>query len=587
MTFPLRPSCALLASLFLSAPFAPPLLRAADSAAAAPTPVAKSSASPTSAATAASAAFTPSAGATPAQAALERLIRSHVAFLADDLMEGRGAGTRGHGLAMNYVIAQFSRLGIEPAGDTGYQQTVTMRESRLNLESGKFIIRKDGVDVSLAPLNDMLVRPAAGATSAEVTAPAVFVGFGIHAPEFGYDDFAGDLVDVKGKIAVVLAASPASLPSTARAYYSREKSAELARRGAVGIVTVETPVEEKRRPWSFAVNAARFPAMRLVNPDGTLFEAYAVLRASASVSRTAGAALFKHSGRTAEAVFAASEKNQPQFFPLNIELTLAAKSEISDTTSANVLGWLPGTDPALAGEPLVVSGHLDHLGIGPAVNGDTIYNGALDNALGTAILLAAAEQLASAPRLKRPVLFASVTAEEKGGLGASTLARNPPKRVHRFAGNINLDMPVILGPTRDVIGIGGEHTTLGVSLEKAAAKLGFTVSPDPQPEEVVFVRSDQYQFVRAGIPAIFLKSGQKSLDPKIDLAALEADFRKVHYHKPSDDMSRPIHWASAATFSQLATELIRTAADAPTAPAFNPNDFFGTRFAPEKKPGKQ
>lgn len=516
-------------------------------------------------------------------APLERTLRAHVAFLADDLIEGRAAGTRGHGLAMNYVIAQFTRLGIEPAGDTGYQQPVKMRESRLNVESGRFVIRHEGAEVSLAPINDMIARPAAGATSAEVTAPAVFVGFGISAPEFGYDDFAGNLVDVKGKIAVVLAGSPASLPSTARAYYSREKSAELARRGAVGLISVETPAEEKRRPWSFAVNGARFPSMRLVNADGSLFEAYTELRASGSTSRAAGMALFKHSGHTAEEVFAASEKSQPQSFPLKIEITLAAKAEVSDLVSANVLGWLPGTDPTLAGEPLVVSAHLDHLGIGPAINGDTIYNGALDNALGTATLLAAAEQLATGPRLRRPVLFASVTAEEKGGLGASHLARHPPKRVIRFAGNINLDMPVILGPTRDVIGIGAEHTTLGASLTAAAAKLGFTVSPDPQPEEVVFVRSDQYQFVRAGVPAIFLKSGQKSLDPAFDLAALEADFRKNHYHKPSDDMSRPIHWPSAATFSQLSAELIRTAADAPKAPAFNPGDFFGTRFGGEKK----
>jgi hypothetical protein len=522
----------------------------------------------------------PAAASSPAPVELERLIRAHVTYLADDLMEGRGAGTRGHGLAMNYVAAQFARLGIEPGGDKGYQQPVAMRESRLNLDSARFVIRHEGTEVSLAPLNDMIVRPAAGTTSTEVTAPAVFVGFGIHAPEFGYDDFAGDLVDVRGKIAVVLAASPASLPSTARAYYSREKNAELARRGAVGLVTLETPAEEKRRPWSFAVNAARFPAMRLLNDDGSLFESYPELRATASVSRTAGAALFKHAPKAIEAAFTASEKSQPQFFPLNIELTLAARSEISDLTSANVLGWLPGTDPALAGEPLVVSAHLDHLGLGPAINGDTIYNGALDNALGTAVLLATAEQLATGPRPRRPVLFASVTAEEKGGLGASHLARHPPKRVLRFAGDINLDMPVILGPTRDVIGIGAEHTTLGASLATAAARLGFTVSPDPQPEEVVFVRSDQYQFVRAGIPAIFLKSGQKSLDPAIDLAALEADFRKNHYHKPSDDLSRPIHWKSSATFTQLATELVRTAADAPAAPAFNPNDFFGTRFKP-------
>jgi Zn-dependent M28 family amino/carboxypeptidase len=512
----------------------------------------------------------------------ERQLRAHVTYLADDLLEGRGAGTRGHGLAMLYVSAQFARLGIEPAGDDGgFQQKLSMRESRLDLTSGRLVIRAEGVESALVPVNDMIARPAAGEAESTVTAPALFVGFGIHAPEFGYDDFANG-VDVRGKIAVILAGSPASLPSTAKAHYSREKIAELARRGAAGIVTLDTPAEEKRRPWAFVVNSSRFPSMRLINADGSLFEAYPEIRAAAHVSRAASAALFARTGTSYTDVIAASERSEAGAFPLNIELTLSARAETSDTTSANVLGWLPGTDPALAGEPLVVTGHLDHLGIGPALDGDAIYNGAIDNALGTAVLLAAAEQLASKPRLRRPVLFASLTAEEKGLLGASHLARHPPVRVQRYNANLNIDMPVILGPTRDVIGIGAEHSTLGAALASAASRTGFTVTPDPQPEEVVFVRSDQYPFVRAGVPALFMKAGQKSLDPAFDLVALEADFRKTYYHKPGDDLTRPIHWASAAAFAELQIELIREIANNPVAPTWLPGDFFGTRFG--KKP---
>lgn len=531
--------------------------------------------------------FARAAETPPADARLtvaERRIRAHVTYLADDLLEGRGTATRGHGLAMLYVAAQFARLGIEPAGDKGYQQPLAMHESRLDLASGRFVIRHAGTEVSLASVNEMVTHPAAGATSSEITAPAIFVGFGISAPELGYDDFAGNLVDVRGKIAVVLAGAPDKLPATARAFYSREKARELARRGAVGIITAMTPAEEKRSPWAFAVNSSRFPSMRLINADGSLWDTYPELRASASVSRAASAALFKHASRTIETAFAASERSEPQSLALNVEITLAATATVSDVTSANVLGWLPGSDPTLANAPLVISAHLDHIGVGPAINGDAIYNGALDNALGTAVLLAAAEELATGPRLRRPVLFASVTAEEKGLLGASHLARHPPTRVHRYAANINIDMPVILGPTRDLIGIGSEHTTLGDSLATTAARLGFTMSPDPSPEEVVFVRSDQYQFVRAGVPALYLKSGQKSLDPKIDLAALEKDFRKTHYHQPTDDLSRPIHWASAATFAQINTELIRTVANDTVAPAWKPGDFFNQRFGPEKKP---
>ena len=521
----------------------------------------------------------------PAVAA-ERRVRAHVTYLADDLMEGRGAGTRGHGIAMNYVAAQFMRLGIEPAGDKGYQQPMAMRESRIDLEAGKLIIRHAGTEVALAPINDMIARPAAGVAASEITASAVFVGFGIHAPEFNYSDFAAG-IDVKGKIAVILAGSPKSLPATAKAHYSREKTAELVRRGAVGVVTVGTPAEEKRSAWAFTINGARFPAMRLLNADGTLHEAAPELRGTASVNRIAGAALFKYASRQIDAVFAASERSEPQAFPLDIEITVGGRATVADITSANVLGWLPGTDPALADEPIVVTAHLDHIGIGPAINGDTIYNGALDNALGTAALLAAAEQLAAAPRLRRPVLFAALTAEEKGLLGASHLVRHRPARVRRYAANLNFDMPVILAPVRDVIGIGAEHTTLGASLAAVAAKNNFTVSPDPAPEEVVFVRSDQYPFIRAGVPALFMKSGQHGLDPKQDLAALESDFRKNHYHKPSDDLTRPIHWPSAGAFAVVTTELIRSVANDPIAPSWKPGDFFGTRFGPEKDAPKR
>jgi Zn-dependent M28 family amino/carboxypeptidase len=227
--------------------------------------------------------------------------------------------------------------------------------------------------------------------------------------------------------------------------------------------------------------------------------------------------------------------------------------------------------------------HLDHIGIGPAVNGDTIYNGALDNALGTAVILELAERLVSGPRLRRPVLFASLTGEEKGLLGAYHLSRHLPPRVHRFAANVNLDMPVILGPSRELIALGAEHSTLGALMDAAAARTGFKVVPDPSPEEVFFVRSDQYPFVRAGVPALALKLGEKSSDPAIDLKALNADFRKNHYHKPSDDLSRPIHWPTALEFTAVATELVRTLATDATAPSWKPGDFFGTRFGPEKK----
>ena len=509
--------------------------------------------------------------------ASERRIRAHTTFLADDLLEGRGAGTRGHALAMAYVSAQFERLGLEPAGLSGFLQPVALRASRLDREAGKLVIRHGGTEVTLENLNETVVRPAAGSSTATVTAGAVFVGFGISAPEFGYDDFAGG-VDVRGRIAVVLSGSPSKLPSTARAHYSRQKSAELAGRGAVGLISLETPAEEKRTPWAIAVNRSRFPSMRLVNPDGTLFEAFPELRATASVSRAAATRFFAHASRTVEEVFAASVRSEPQSFDLGIEVTIAGKADVGDTSSANVLGWLPGTDPALAGEPLVITAHLDHLGIGAAVKGDAIYNGALDNAIGTGVMLAVAEALATGPRPARPVLFASLTAEEKGLLGAYQLARHPPSRVRRYAANLNLDMPVFLAPMRDVIGFGADHSSFGAILASAAARQGFTVSPDPQPEEVLFVRSDQYPFIRAGVPALYMKGGQKSAEGGPNLAALEEEFRRERYHQPSDDLSQPINWSTAAAFARLSTDIAKSVAENPKAPTWNKGDFFGTRF---------
>lgn len=507
----------------------------------------------------------------------ERRIRAHATFLADDLLEGRAAGTRGHALAMAYVSAQFARLGFETAGIDGYLQPLALRESRLDRDAGRLVLRRDGTERTLANVNETIVRPAAGATSAEVTAPAVFVGFGISAPEFGYDDFAKG-IDVRGKIAVILAGSPTQLPATARAHYSRSKNAELAARGAVGVISLETPAEEKRTPWAIQVNRGRFPTMRLINPDGSLLEAFPELRASASVSRAAAAAFFGPGTPAVEAVFAAAEKGEPQAFALGFDVTLAGKAEVSDTTSANVLGWLPGTNPALAGEPLVITCHLDHLGIGQPVQGDAIYNGALDNAVGTGMVLAVAEEIATGPRLARPVLFAALTAEEKGLLGAYHLARNPPARVKRYAANLNIDMPVLLAPVRDVIGYGAAHSSLGAKFAAAAARQGFTVSDDPKPEEVIFVRSDQYAFIRAGVPALYLKSGTNGPAGGPDLAALEADFRKNRYHQPSDDLSQPIDWPSAAALARLAGDIVRSIADDSAAPQWNPGDFFGTRF---------
>jgi hypothetical protein len=504
-----------------------------------------------------------------------REVRAHTTYLADDLLEGRATGTRGYDLAARYVASQFARAGLEPGADGGYLQPVKLIESTTDLAAGRLSVRHAGRDVALTPINEVIVSIAAGRTEDSITAPAVFVGFGVHAPELGHDDFAG--ADLRGRIAVVLSGAPKHFPGTQRAHHS---SSELKReltvaRGAVGFVTIHTPWDEARYPWAFVMSQARFPGMRLLDAGGNVVDAFPQLRAGAFVNRAAAEPLFAASGRTLADVFAQAEQGKAQNFPLDAEISLSGKATVRTVDSANVLGWLPGSDPALANEPVVVTGHLDHLGIGPASSGDTIFNGAMDNAVGIGIIIAAAERLAAGPRPARPVLFAALTAEEKGLLGARHLAANPPARATRFAANVNIDMPLFPAPTRSLIAWGAEHSTLGPIAAAAAQRTGFTVTPDPMPEETIFVRSDQYRFVQSGVPALYLSTGQQPLDPATDLAGLWGTHLRQRYHKPSDDLTQPVDWRSVGAFTHVTSEIIRDIANATPAPAWLPGDFFG------------
>jgi hypothetical protein len=516
-------------------------------------------------------------------AVISRHARAHLTYLADDALEGRGAGTRGHALAAKYVAAQFARIGLEPGADQGsYEQPVKLLEATNLHDAGRFVIHAKGGDVALTPVTDMMTWITLGETEAEITAPAVFVGFGIEAPEMKHDDFAG--VDLKGKIAVIFYGAPSSFPGEQRAHYSNsdQKRARLVKAGAVGVITVFTPRDEAHYPWIFITAIMRFPGMRLVDGSGKLIDSFPQLRVNSTLSRTGFARLLADSGHTMEEAFATAATGAFQSFPLNLSLTLGSKATTKPAESMNVLGWLPGSDPALAREPIVVTCHLDHLGIAAAVNGDNIYNGAMDNGMGVSLMLAVAEELAAGPKLRRPILFAAVTAEEKGLLGATYLARNPPSRVTKFAANVNIDMPLFIAEASDLIAYGAEHSTLGETLQVVAPRHHMTVTPDPIPDEVIFVRSDQYPFVKQGVPAIYLDTGIKPVDAAVDLAALNAKFRKERYHKPSDDLGQPVNWPAVGKYGALMADLTQAVADDARPPTWLPGDFFGELFAPKK-----
>lgn len=526
---------------------------------------------------------TPSALAAPDPTAAG--IRAHMAFLSDDLMEGRATGSRGFDLAARYVATRFEALGLKPAGTGGsWYQPITFTEASPVIPAATLTLTRNGQDTVLKPADDFLPGTDYFAAKRTVTAPLVFVGFGVHAPELGYDDFAG--VDLRGKIAVVVGGAPAHFASTARAHYSNRitKARELVARGAVGQLGMSLPEDLKRVPWERSVRQSWVPGMRWLQADGTPADAFPELQASASLGPSAMAPLFAGSPHTPEEIYArlTSTKEQPAR-PLSFDLpgtaTVHRETLSSKRESMNVIAVLPGQDPALRDEYVVITAHLDHIGKGAAINGDSIYNGALDNASGTAVMLEVARLLAESPqRRRRSVMFIALTGEEKGLLGSDYFARNPTVPAERIVANVNMDMPVFLAPGTGVVAFGADHSTLGPVVAKAAKQEGVLLVPDEQPEEVLFVRSDQYSFVKAGIPALYLDNGMRSAITGVDAKTPMKDFLANHYHMPTDDMSRPIDFPSLARFARLNERVIRAVANQHDRPRWNKGDFFGERF---------
>jgi Zn-dependent M28 family amino/carboxypeptidase len=304
------------------------------------------------------------------------------------------------------------------------------------------------------------------------------------------------------------------------------------------------------------------------------------LRGQAQLSDEAAAELFTAIGRELARVQAGAGQRAGSGFALPALARIASRSRHQRITSPNVAAILPGSDPTLAGEVVVFSAHLDHLSPGKEVDGDGIYNGFYDNAMGISLMLESARALATAatpPR--RSVVFLAVTGEERGLLGSAHFARHPPAELGPIVANVNLDMPLFLHPVSDVVAFGSEHSNLQPLVERAARAAGFALSPDPMPEEVIFVRSDQYSFVEVGIPAVYLIPGFGSRDPQVPGDRAVAMFRDEHYHMPSDEPGLPVDWHSVVRFLDANAQLGREIADSPTRPAWNPKDFFGETFA--------
>ena len=507
-------------------------------------------------------------------------LRAHLRFLADDLLEGRGTASRGHEIAARYVAAQFEAMGLEPAG-TGatFLQTVPLRQAVLVPEGSSLALVRDGRAQALRAGRDYVLPPNLLREESAFDAPVVYVGFGVVAPERRHDDYAG--LDVRGKVVALLSGAPAQFPNDQRAYYSsrRLKAETAAERGAIGLLLIQPPEEERRFPFARIAEMLQSGLMDWLDGQGNPADALPGLRGSAVLSREGAEALFAGAPRPLDQALADAATGKVGSFALPAVVQGRTRSRHAATESPNVLAVLRGSDPALAKEYVVLSAHLDHLGMGAVRDGDAIYNGALDNASGTAALIEIARAFASLPTPpRRSILFAAVTGEEKGLLGAEYFARNPTVPAAGIVANFNMDMFLSLYPALDVIAFGAEHSSLGAVAQEMAGRLGLTVAPDPFPEEVVFIRSDHYAFVRKGIPSLMLSAGLRSADPKVDGPKTLGSWLATVYHSPKDDASQPIDFDSAAKVARLYFLMADKVATDSVRPAWNPGDFFGTKF---------
>jgi Zn-dependent M28 family amino/carboxypeptidase len=506
-------------------------------------------------------------------------VGAHIRFLADDLLEGRDTGSRGFRLAARYVAAQMEASGLEPAGDAGsFEQRVPLRSAELREEQCLLRITREGRPQELVYGKDYVLQPLFSGEEVRVEAPVVFAGYGVVAPGLGVDDYAG--IDVKGKLVAVLFGAPERFPSEQRAHYGwpRLKQATAAARGAVGMLTLRRPEAEQLFPWAKVRSSSRHLSMRALDAAGVPEGIVGEIRATALLADDAAKALFEGARRGfAEAVKELDEGHGKPFeLPVRAEVRTA--SRFAPLESANVVARLPGSDPRLRDEHVVLSAHLDHLGVGEAVDGDSIYNGAYDNASGVAALLEAARVLAAArPRPRRSLLFLAVTGEERGLLGSEHFADHPTI-AGKLVADVNLDCLLMLYPPRDVVAYGAEHSSLGRVVQRAASLVGLTLSPDPWPEQRLFVRSDQYSFVRHGVPSVFIVPGFTSADPKRDGAAIMREWLKSVYHTPKDDATQPMDLEGGARLVRANVATAWLLADEEARPAWNRGDFFGQAF---------
>jgi Zn-dependent M28 family amino/carboxypeptidase len=479
-------------------------------------------------------------------------IETHVRFLSHDLLEGRGTGQRGGDLAAEYIAAQFALYGLKPAGDNGsYLQKVPMVGITPGADTRFTLVPASGPASDLKPLDDYVAYDQTQQPESAVDAAIVYVGYGIEAPEYNWDDYKG--VDVKGKVLLMLVNEPPSddpkfFTGKALTYYGRwvYKYEEAARKGAVGAILIHK-TEMASYGWDVVRNSNSGEKSYL-KLDGT-----PMLKAAAWIQLSIARSLFSASGLDLDKMMAAATSRDFKPVPLHVRLSAHMTSKVRPFESNNVIAMLPGADAVLKNEGVVYTAHYDHLGIRPDMPGDNIYNGAMDNATGCGILMEIARAYAGAKQKpRRSLYFVSVTAEEQGLLGSEYLGKHPPIPAGKISLDLNYDDVSPLGAPEEVQVSGAERTTFYPAVQAIAQDFHFKIRPDARPEAGYYYRSDHFSLARVGIPAFSINEGMKfkGHDEAWGLEQ-DGDYTAHHYHQPSDEYHPGMNYTSDAAMARF------------------------------------
>ncbi|HEY2052100.1 MAG TPA: M28 family metallopeptidase [Caulobacteraceae bacterium] len=491
---------------------------------------------------------------------------AHIETLAADDTAGRFPGTPGYETAARYVESEFHRMGLQPAGVEGYRQPVAFDVQTVLPEQSSATLTGPAGAQPLQVGEQLIFgrQPQL----ADVDAPLVFLGYGLHLPQAGYDEFAG--LDLKGKVAVIIGGGPSDLSGNLKAHAHNDIFYRaLARAGAVGVISIPLP-SAMDFAWSRVMKFQGRPAMSLA--DAWLRESPAPIF-SASFNPAHAEVLFAGSGHTLSEIIAeANAGHRLKGFDLATRIKAHVATKVDHISSPNLIAKLPGSDPSLRDQYVVVSAHLDHLGIGEPINGQSMYRGAMDDASGVASVLEVARQLAAAPQKpRRSILFVIVTAEEQGLLGSRDFAHHPTVPRDAIVADLNFDMPLPLFPLKTLVLYGLSESTLADDARAVAAPQGIEVVADPYPNRNAFTRTDLYSFVQVGVPAVAFRFGAPTGTPQEKMIR---DWLSQRYHSPQDDLAQPVDRQAAADLVDLVTSMTTRVADAPERPTFRADSPF-------------